>query len=327
MPQESSTDPTAQRSSPEAKFKIRSLLVNEPVTVRDSDGKMVHNLEPGNFLITDNGIKQQITHFELGGDAISLVVAVETSSRVEPILPEIRRSGILLSQTVMGPNGEEAVLGFNDSVEKLQNFTSNSEEVDKVISGLRSGTSGSKLYDAMALGVEMLSARPEASATGPGRRRVLLVMAESDDIGSATKLGAVLRQAQLQNVTIYGVGLSSTRSEFQRWARQKRGVDPEWGKNNWIPLAVWAVTHIKDQVSGSGLQIAAAATGGSHNSTWKDRSLQTAIDEIGGELHSQYILTYTPTGSDAAGYHEIKVELDMSGLKVKSRPGYYLTEP
>jgi VWFA-related protein len=94
-----------------------------------------------------------------------------------------------------------------------------------------------------------------------------------------------------------------------------------------MALAVWAVTHIKDQVTDSGLAVAATATGGAHMATWKDRSIETAIDEIGGELHSQYMLTYTPTGSDAAGYHEIKVDVDRKDLKVRARPGYYLSGP
>jgi VWFA-related protein len=304
-------------------IKIRSLLVNAPVTVRDAKGEMVNTLEARNFRLTDNGVPQTISHFDLGGDAVSMVVVMETSSRVEPLLPELRRSGILLTQTVMGPNGDGAVIGFNDSVDKLQDFTSSADTIEKTISRLREGTSGSKLYDAMALGVEMLSGRPEGTTREPGRRRVLLVIAESDDTGSDAKLGAVLRQAQLQNVTIYSVGLSSTRAELQK----KPEYNARYGNVDLIALTAWAVTHVKDQIAGNGLQVAAAATGGAHIATWKDRSVENAIDEIGAELHSQYVLTYAPTGTDADGYHEIKVDIDQAGLKVRSRPGYYLAEP
>jgi len=53
-----------------------------------------------------------------------------------------------------------------------------------------------------------------------------------------------------------------------------------------MALAVWAVQHIHDQVKGHALEVAATATGGAHLSTFKDRSIEKAIDEIGGELHS-----------------------------------------
>jgi len=45
---------------------------------------MVHDLEARDFHIADNGVAQQITHFDLGGDPISMVILIETSSRIAP---------------------------------------------------------------------------------------------------------------------------------------------------------------------------------------------------------------------------------------------------
>src|SRR5216117_3100361 len=160
----------------QAKVKVQVALVNTPVTVRDARGEMVNNLEAQDFQITDNGVAQQISHFDLGGDPISAVILIETSSRVAPLFPEMRKTGILFTQTVMGPSGEAAVVGFNDSIDKLQDFTTNSDLIKNTIAHLGQGTSGSKLYDAMAAGVEMLSGRPQAAADKPGRRRVLMIL-------------------------------------------------------------------------------------------------------------------------------------------------------
>jgi len=336
----------------QAKVKVQVALVNTPVTVRDGRGDMVHNLEAHDFHITDNGVAQQISHFDLGGDPISLVILVETSSHIAPLLPEMRKTGILFTQTVMGPTGEAAVVGFNDSVDKLQDFTTNGDLIENSIAHLGQGTSGSKLYDAMSVGVEMLSGRPQATADRPGRRRVLMILSEATDAGSEAKLGEVLRQAQLANVTIYSVGLSTTRAELQAKPKDTRpqitppGTFPlppqpgvpqtptseenRYGNIDLLALAVWAVQHIHDQVKDHALEVAATATGGAHLSTFKDRSIEKAIDEIGGELHSQYTISYAPSGSDAAGYHEIKVNVvrsDAKNLKVRARPGYYLATP
>jgi len=331
-------------------IKLRSILVNTPVTVRDASGEMVHTLEAKDFRITDNGVEQKITHFDLGGDPISLVVVVETSSRIDSLMPQIRKTGILLTQAVAGPTGETAIVGFNDSVDKLLDFTANGDAAERTVSRLREGTSGAKLYDAMALGVEMLSGRPEVSATDLGHRRVMLVMAEAHDDGSEAKLGEVLRQAQLANVTIYSVGLSSTRALLQKKPENtgpKRatpegtfgmppppgtvetpgndGSQPQGG--DLLALAVWAVQHVKDKITSHALELAATATGGAHLATWKDRSIEKALDEIGGELHAQYTLSYTPSGTDANGYHEISVVVDRKDLTVRARPGYYVAPP
>jgi len=337
-----------QMAPPEAqaKLKVRVALVTTPVTVRDSNGSMVPDLEVKDFRVTDNGVQQKISHFDLGGDPISLVILMETSSRIEPLLPQLRKSGILFTQTVMGPSGEAAVVGFNDGVDKLQDFTTSADQIEKTVTRLQAGTSGSKLYDAMAVGVEMLTGRPQATPEKPGHRRVLLILSEATDVGSEAKLGEVLRQAQLANVTIYSVGLSTTAAELRQKPQDTRirstppGTFPlppqpgvpqtptseenRYGNIDLMALAVWAVQHVENQVKDHALEVATTATGGAHLPTFKDRSIEKAIDEIGGELHSQYTVSYTPTGTNDTGYHEIKVEVDRKGLKVRARPGYYV---
>src|SRR5260370_5433357 len=203
----------------------------------------------------------------------------------------------------------------------------------------------------MAVGVEMPSGRPQATADKPGRRRVLMILSEATDVGSEARLGEVLRQAQLANVTIYSVGLSTTRAGLQAKPKDTRprisppGTFPlppqpgvpqtptseenRYGNIDLMAAAVWAVQHIHDQVKDNALEVAAAATG-AHLPTFKDRSIEKAVDEIGGELHSQYTISYTPTGSDATGYHEIKVNIlrkAAKNLKVRARPGYFLASP
>ncbi|HET7107046.1 MAG TPA: VWA domain-containing protein [Candidatus Acidoferrum sp.] len=335
-------------------IKLQTVLVNTPVTVRNEKGEMVHSLEESDFRISDNGAVQKITHFNLGGDPISLVVVVEMSSRISPILPQIRKSGILISQTVTGPTGEGAVVGFDDRVNTLLDFTSSPDAMERVMSGLPVGTPGTRLFDAMSKAVELLSARPEVSETELGHRRVMLVIAEAHDSGSEEKLGEVLRRAQLANITIYAVGISGMKADLKRKPEQKSppratpegtfGTPPPPGTiqtpttddnaNAQAPsilaLAVWAVSHAKDQVTAHQLEIAAAATGGLHASAWKDRTIERVIDEMGGELHAQYTLTYTPSGENTGGYHQISVTVSNEkerGLKVRARPGYYLGVP
>jgi len=341
-----------QQPPAQAKIGVSVALVNTPVTVRDSKGEMINTLDSKDFRVTDNGVPQHILHFDMGGDPLSLVVLVETSSRIDPILPQIRKSGIVITQTVMGATGEAAIIGFNDSVDKLQEFTANADKIEKTFTDLQAGTSGSKLYDAMAVGVEMLSGQPQPTADKPGRRRVMLILSEATDVGSGTQFGEVLRQAQLANVTIYSVGLSTTRAELQAAPRDTTpqvtppgtfGTPPmpgtvqtpdteaaRLGSGDLIPAIVWAVQHAKDKIKGSPLALATAGTGGEHLATFKDLSIDKAIDEIGGELHSQYSVTYAPTGTNDAGYHEIKVAIAKHGSgkwKIRSRPGYYIGPP
>jgi VWFA-related protein len=343
---------TTVQQSPKAKIGVSVSLVSTPITVRDSKGQMIDTLDAHDFRVTDNGVAQQILHFDMGGDPLSVAVLVETSSRVEAMLPQIRKAGIIITQAVLGTSGEAAVIGFNDSVDKLQEFTANQDQIESIFDHLQAGTSGSKLYDAMAAGIEMLSGQPQPTANNPGRRRVMLILAEATDFGSDTRFGAVLRQAQLANVTIYSVGLSTTKAELQAAPKNTTpqitppgtfGAPPmpgtvqtpetdaaRYGSGDLTQAVIWAVQHVKDKIKGNPLELAAAGTGGEHLATFKDRSIEKAIDDIGGELHSQYSATYAPAGTNDTGYHEIKVGIDKKGSnkwQVRSRPGYYVGPP
>jgi len=350
-----------QPTSPEALAKItaRVTLVNTPVTVRDSNGAMIHNLEQQDFIVTDNGVPQKITHFEIGGDSISVVILVETSSRVDPFIPQLRKTGILFSEQVMGPNAEAAIIGFDDSINVLQGFTSSHESIESTFASLKTGYSGLHLFDAMNAGVEMLTGRrmPTKEAPVPGRR-VLLILSESLDNGSAARLGEILRRAQLENITIFSVGLSTARSELQSKPRDNApspitppgtygmpgppGTVQTPGAGNinnegidLIALAQVLVEHTKSAATKHSLEVAAAATGGAYYSTYRGRSIESAIDEIGGELHSQYFISYSPKprSGDVVqdyGYHQISVSLvpdKAQGKKITTRPGYYITPP
>jgi VWFA-related protein len=204
------------------------------------------------------------------------------------------------------------------------------------------GTSGTRLYDAMSEGVGLLRERPL------NRRRVLLILAEAADTGSDAPLGEVLRQAQLNNVVIYSVTLSTTAALLRAKPQQTgpypigpEGTFPVPGRNgtpqtptseqqersrhaDLMGLLVWLVTRGVNTVSDNALDLATLGTGGFNVSTFKDASIETAISKIGAELHAQYTLTYRPTGADPTGYHTIKVQVARRGVTVRSRPGYYI---
>ena len=335
----------AVQEAPDAKIRTRVTLVNTPVTVVNEKGQLVYDLDAQDFRLTDNGVRQRITSVDLGNNPLSLVIVIETSSRIEPLLPEIRKTGIVFTETVIGPQDEAAVVGFNDSVDTLLDFTTSRDKVLDTMNQLQAGTAHARLFDAMATGIEMLSRlQPQPSADLPERRRVMVIMSEVTDVGSETHLSSVLKRAQLSNVVIYSLGISRTLAEWKAPSKEltpqlvPEGIFPQpnlpgsiqtpeteatrYGYGNLINL----MRNVKSQFTQT-LQIAASRTGGQYISTFKGKSMQTAVDEIGGELHSQYSLTYEPTGTKATGYHVIQVQVNRANLKARARPGYYVSPP
>jgi len=335
----------AVQEAPDAKIRTHVTLVNTPVTVVNEKGQLVYDLDAQDFRLTDNGVRQRITNVDLGNNPLSLVIVIETSLRIEPLLPEIRKTGVVFTETVIGPQDEAAVVGFNDSVDTLLDFTTSRDKVLDTMNQLQAGTAHARLFDAMATGIEMLSRlQPQPTADLPERRRVMVIMSEATDVGSETHLSAVLKRAQLSNVVIYSLGISRTLAEWKAPSKElmpqlvPEGIFPQpnlpgsiqtteteatrYGYGNLINL----MRNVKSQFTQT-LQIAASRTGGQYISTFKGKSMQTAVDEIGGELHSQYSLTYEPTGTKATGYHVIQVQVNRANLKVRARPGYYVSPP
>ena len=336
--------PTAEQRKNAIRVQVNEVIA--PVTVTSHSGEMILDLSKDNFRVYDNGVQQKIEHFDLGGDPLSVVLAVETSSHIEPMLPAVRQTGIIFTETVMGQTAEAAVISFDSTVELLQKFTTDTEGVQNTINHLRIGVDQSRLYDAMSRGISLLEQRPAV------RRRILVVVGEAEDSGSESKLGEVLRQAQLANVTIYTIGLSSSMADLR--AKRNPYQGPRMGPTGTYPvpvgpgqaqtpdneaaaqgqgnidllaLAVWLVKTGKNAIGPNSLDIASKATGGLHVNTVKDHSIQKAMDEIGGELHAQYTVGYRPPGDAPTGYHEIRVEIDRPGVTVRTRPGYYIAPP
>ena len=326
---------------PEASIRVKVALVNAPVTVRDAKGDLVLDLEQKDFHILDNGAEQNIESFDLGGEPLSAVLVFEASSRIAPLLPAVHKSAIVFTQTAVGPTGDAAVLSYDDSINRLLPFTADQDHIEKTIAELKTGTSGARLYDALSSAVGLLRDRP------PARRRVIVVVGEAVDKGSEEKLGEVLREAQQENIVIYAAGLSTTAAELRAPPSQAGpiqatppgtfGMPPvpgvpqsptteaqRYGNVDLLAVAEWLVLHTKDAVKERPLEVAVVATGGLYQSTFRDRSIESAVDKIGGELHAQYTLSYRPTGVDREGYHRIKVSVDRPGVSVRTRPGYYL---
>jgi len=332
------------QKAPDDAIRVKVALVNAPVAVSDDKGELILDLQQKDFHVLDNGVEQTIESFDLGAEPLSAVLLFETSSRITPLMPAVQKSAIIFTQTVVGPSGEAAVLGYNDATDKLLPFTGDRDKIEKSIANLKIGSSGTRLYNALSEAVQMLKDRPA------DRRRVVILVGEARDAGSEVRLGEVLREAQLSNVVIYTVGLSSTAAALRSQDPQKYppsatppgtfGMPPvpgtaqtptsqqqQYGTANvdLLAAAEWAVQHTKEIVKNRPLEVATVATGGLYQSAFRDHTIENAVDAIGGELNAQYTLSYHPTDSDAPGYHKIKVTVDRAGAKVRTRPGYVLT--
>jgi VWFA-related protein len=330
-----------EKTTDQSTIRANVSLVTTPVVVSDGKGKLVMGLSEKDFRVFDNGVEQTLEAVELSEAPLSVALVVERSSRIEALLPALQWAGLLFTQKVMGENGEAAVIGYDDGIVKLLDFTGDAAAVEKTFADLAPGTSGANLYDAMSEAVNILR------NVAQSRRRVIITLAEAFDNGSKRELSQLLHDAQVNHITIYSIGLSTLTAEILSPPRQ--GAPPRAAPQGiyLMPPVPGSVNAATQEILRSGninigglarpgwgvavwktrIAAIAAATGGRYLSTG-ETSLEAAIDHISEELYTQYTLGYRRTGTDTLGYHKIKIEVvGQRNQKARYRTGYYLFQP
>ena len=322
-------------------FRSTVEVVTIPVTVRGPKGEYVTALEKFDFKIFDNNKEQTIESFEVSFLPISMVICVQSSDRIEKILPSIKKTAVLFTDMVLGEYGEAAIMAFDNRLRLMEDFTNDTEKIDKALKRITLGSSAVRLADAVYDAVRLLRRRP------PNHRKIIVIISESQNNGSETSMGNALRWAQLENIMVYPVRLSTLSARILRGQKPARSPFPP-GINvrpsapgqvgtpttiqqssydvtgNVIPIVIELVRGVKNLVFNNPLELLAKGTGGADYSPRTEDGLQESIVQIGEDIRSQYLLTYRPNNLNERGiFHRVRVEVAYNGLKVRNRVGYF----
>jgi len=176
------------------------------------------------------------------------------------------------------------------------------------------------------------------------RRRGILVISEKWDKGSHASLHEALIEAQLANVTIYSLNVSTAAAELTSQPKPQPPpilpttayhvppgapltptiIEDNYYLGNWAPLLVNGFQSVKNIFADNTLEALSRFTGGEGYSFSGHESLDKAIQSLSQELHSQYMLSYSPNNLNQAGFHKIRVVVKGQKLTVRTRPGYWI---
>ena len=322
-------------------FSTEINVVSIPVVVTGPKQTYIHGLEKSDFTVIDNGVPQDILEFDVSFQPISMVICVQTSDRIESMLGQLEKTAYLFTQSVLGEFGQTAIIGFDSRIKILSEFTNDAKKIDRILSNLRIGASGIRVSDAVYEGIRMLLKQPES------HKRVVVVISEGQDNGSQIRLGETIRTAQLNGIQIYPIYLSTLKSRLKDPPKPPAspfppGVSPMpaapgtvntpttmqqsnySATPNMIPLVMDLVVGVKNLIFRDALAALSVGTGGRTFKPITDEGLQNAIVKVGEDLHSQYLLTYSPNNLNDQGiYHEVEIRVPYSNADVRYRPGYF----
>jgi VWFA-related protein len=331
----------------EPSFNVRSRLVLVPVTVTDLKGRSIDGLEASDFVLSDNGRPQNVTvdTIDTGVAPVALVVAVQSSGISTAVLEKVRKIGAMIQPLITGERGCAGVVSFAERVTWLQDCTKDPDALDRAFRELRPGADKeARMLDAVQSAVEHLRRQPSA-------RRVLLVISESRDRGSEAALDVVTAAAQSDGVTVYAATYSAFKTAFTSKApvsEPRRPLKPKTpndatGNVNGNPPGLhnpWPKIPPPEQqvdvLGGIGelarlgktntTEALTKNTGGTTFPFTRQKALEEAIEKLGAELHTQYVVSFAPEAR-APGYHTLEVRLARTGeFRIRARPGYWSTE-
>ena len=302
----------AQEPDTSSTIRANVPLVLAPVTVTDKKGNFIDGLSVDDFRLTDDGVPQKI-RMDTSDTVlapVSLMVLIQASGISAPALARINRVGGLIKPLVIGQRGQAAVIEFDDEIRVRADFTSDSDLISAAFQGTRSRSiRTARLIDAVAEGIKMLDTR------SPNNRRVMLILSESRDRGSKNKLSEVIEQAQRAGVVVYAATYSVQGSTFLSRPSDSPSM-PGGDDNVNILSGARELARIgKANVADAALAHRPAA-GICRSLTLE--SLESVISRAGEEIHSQYLLSFTPTSSGKDGFHQIQLAIAFASRRLWS---------
>ncbi len=288
-----------------------------PVTVRDREGNRVDDLNPKEFMIFDNGKRQEIAGFNRERTPVNVLFLLDASGSVFSYMRFIREAATKFAAELR-PVDKVCVMQFADSVELLQDWipADNSSAIKRALNWRYKPGLTTSFYDGVYL------AAKDRMRGVSGRKLIILL---TDGIDSPQKRHSNREEAvnALRNseAALYVISLTAIlrhqvddRVGTTKKAQVLRGADPR------------DVERIQQLINDSedGLNQMAEVTGGRMFLPLEDDDLKVSLAAISEELRSQYIITYRPNPAPkAAEWRQIKVLVGSGGYEVQARDGYH----
>jgi VWFA-related protein len=318
------------------KFTIVTSSVQVPVMVKDRQGRRVDGLLPQDFTVLENGKPQKLTFFTSDPFQLSVAVVIDLGMADVSMQKVHQTYSALIG--AFSPYDEVALYTYSGSVTQLSDFTSRQEKLTAVldstklvrgrnngppvlggplgpqppeINGIPVGTAGqpppviTPPKEAHVLNDAILRAALDLSKRDRIRRKVIFVISDGRERGSAASYRDVLHVLQTQGIQVKAVVLDT-------------GALPVYKQVSKLP-------HLFNQGYADILPKYTNATGGGSVFTELSRnSIETAYSQITSEARNQYTLGYTPQAvKGSSAFRSIEVLVHRKDLDVYAKQGYY----
>lgn len=299
--------------SQETTLRSQSTLVLLPTLVKDAKGGVVYGLTAKDFLVEDDGVEQAARLDEAPeGQPISLVLAIQKGRRAAYEFSRMQGLKTMLEPLFAMGTARVAILEFDSQVNLIRDFSTDESLVDAELTNLQPGDDGATILDAVNYSVGLLQKEPE------DRLRVLLLISETRDHGSHTKVENAVAAIGQSNTLMYALAFSPGLSNLLDTGRGNNKNEMHEGVN-FMDLAYRTAQAMRKNVPSTVAQM----TGGEYELFATRKKFEVRMNDFTNHLHNRYLLSFAPK-EPHPGLHQIRVRLkDSKDAVVLSRTSYW----
>jgi VWFA-related protein len=292
---------------PDYSLKVNVPLVNVDVLVTTKAGQFIPGLKQGNFRVLEDGVPQEVKHFNVSQAPITAVLLVEFASTNYVFMIQALQASYAFANTLKKDDWV-AVTYYDMQPHILVDFTQDKKAVYGALNQLRiPGFSETNLFDALYDTLDRLD-RVE------GKKYVILVTTGVDTFSKLTLDKIMKKIKDTKDVTIFPISVGFIVREYCE--THPCGYTHGMG----IPVG-----HMDYLQGDNEMRTFAAMTGGRAYFPRFEGELPELFGDISNDIRNQYTISYAPTNSKLDGtYRKLKVEVvgpDGAPLKVKDQKG------
>jgi VWFA-related protein len=343
----------AQEKKPEKEEVIRvdTQLVDVPVAVTNAAGVPLRGLKQSNFVIYEDGKRQEISDFSAASEPFEIALVLDTSDSARAELPLIQRAAADFIASLR-PGDRVALIAYN--TERRENQAYAVSEILSPLTGDRrelraavdhvTTSNGTPYYNSLLQVAEKVFGRtPTEEFRG---RRALVALTDGVDSSSTTDHSRVREELQERGIISFFIRVdtrdyfeenllgdcqSATRFSTAQIRRYYGSIAAKSGMErtfNFCQLGDFerlAISKRLYEIADLEMNELAKTSGGKVFPVGDFTEARVAFKSVAEEIGTKYTLAYYPTNDKRDGtVRKISVELKglPAGTKVRAREGY-----
>jgi VWFA-related protein len=323
------------------KFVSRVNFVQIPVTVTDTQGRMVPGLGPTDFTVYEDGVPQRLRFFNSEPSPLTAAIVVQTDlpsssmKKVSDSLPALVGAFSEFDEVALYRYGHTVaeVSGFSGAasvstaaLNRIRHAAREGGGPPGIFGPVSAGPSinGHDINDPNAQGGVTASGAPapqreffvlndailraaqDLSRRDRSRRKIIFVVSDGRELGSTASFEEVRRVLLSYNISVFALGVDT--AAIPIYDKLGRIRVPGFGTSNILPKYT-------------------SATGGELFAEFDKQSIEQAYSKVTDLARNQYTLGYNAPTSAASSYRVIDVHVHRSNLKVVAKDGYFPLPP